>query len=900
MYSGASNDFDAKVRDTVRTFHCKMQISGVTDPIEDGIFTAAINEGSTGADAYIVGSFFGPTLDVTAEPAEGIVYSGKSTAISIGLDLDDGTTEFVPMGTFIAPKASDVLRAVDLYAIHYITTAEYTLDSAYTPTITYPATASAVLTELTSKSGVAFDTSMLSATDLASEITSLYAEGQTNVTYLDAVRAVASATSSNATVKRDGSVIFVKYSDLSDDNYRIEDARLKSSSIAESMLEDLFYPGTVTFLGDPRLDSWDIVGFTDDWEEYQTLACMSLVHTYDGGLSTTVTAPSDVGEIGSLEKKVNVTAAIAEEASTVAATASTAAAQASAAAAQAVNDAAQAKSAAQSATTAATSALTSAQSASTAAAQALTDASTANAAANAAGISASIAQSAAEASLQSDYKDYGTRSFSDDDIETYCALGYNDTWIRTVGYYQGAVERGQILIIHVTKTEQDNKVADLFLRAEQTEEEGGHSVNATVIGFGDTKAHFYHDNNGAHVVSENGYRTDLDGNGMDIKDINGNVAASFKSDGMRIFKNGVEVAKFTDAEVRLLGTITGGSMYGTEIFGARGQFESGMIGGFELGYVPVVQEGSDISYAFFSPPIAESTEDSLNDCWIEVEGGLFNVRGKRSSVLQPNIVKLSSEDADTSAMSFRIRLDSQDNTQYHIWKDNNGVLLVKFHLSDGSISVLNANFNGVGIDVSYSHNYNVSIPIPIGTIGVSFECYYTLNDEKVYCDFNLAPLSYTTVGKNYIITSETSISYNYSNQDRQDYTKNAMYIGTDQAVFMYGTYDDEEEEWIEDHQLRIHENGIDVDGEPILKRKNFACGSVTAQTQGHASSAVTTHVTFDTPFDAVPHVMLTTESAAPQNISLGTQNITKNGFNLITYRTTNSNTIVHWIAMTMA
>lgn len=533
MYSGASNDFDAKVRDTVRTFHCKMQISGVTDPIEDGIFTAAINEGSTGADAYIVGSFFGPTLDVTAEPAEGIVYSGKSTAISIGLDLDDGTTEFVPMGTFIAPKASDVLRAVDLYTIHYITTAEYTLDAAYTPAITYPATASAVLTELTSKSGVAFDTSMLSATDLASEITSLYAEGQTNVTYLDAVRAVASATSSNATVKRDGSVIFVKYEDLTDDNYSIEDARLKSSSMAESMLEDLFYPGTVTFLGDPRLDPWDIVGFTDDWGEYQTLACMSLVHTYDGGLSTTVTAPSDVGEIGSLEKKVNVTAAIAEEASTAAATASTAAAQA-------VTNAAQAKSAAQSATTAATSALTAAQSASTAAAQALTDASTANAAANAAGISASIAQSAAEASLQSDYKDYGTRSFSDDDIETYCALGYNDTWVRTVGYYQGAVEKGQILIIHVTKTEQDNKVADLFLRAEQTEEEGGHSVNATVIGFGDTKAHFYHDNNGAHVVSEDGYRTDLDGTSMKIKNASGETVASFSGNEISLGENNVD------------------------------------------------------------------------------------------------------------------------------------------------------------------------------------------------------------------------------------------------------------------------------------------------------------------------------------------------------------------------
>lgn len=55
-----------------------------------------------------------------------------------------------------------------------------------------------------------------------------------------------------------------------------------------------YRPGTVPLaLGDPRLQPWDCLDVTDVNGNVYTAPCLNIVHTFDGGLSTTITAPGE-------------------------------------------------------------------------------------------------------------------------------------------------------------------------------------------------------------------------------------------------------------------------------------------------------------------------------------------------------------------------------------------------------------------------------------------------------------------------------------------------------------------------------------------------------------------------------------------------------------------------------
>ena len=77
-------------------------------------------------------------------------------------------------------------------------------------------------------------------------------------------------------------------------------------------------------LGDPRLEPWDVLAVTDMVNRTFTLPCMSLVHTFDGGLMTEIRAPglpentailgSTGRELRAAQKAASAAAAAAETA----------------------------------------------------------------------------------------------------------------------------------------------------------------------------------------------------------------------------------------------------------------------------------------------------------------------------------------------------------------------------------------------------------------------------------------------------------------------------------------------------------------------------------------------------------------------------------------------------------
>lgn len=63
-----------------------------------------------------------------------------------------------------------------------------------------------------------------------------------------------------------------------------------------------------------------------------------------------------------------------------------------------------------------------------------------------------------------------------------------------------------------------------------------------------------------------------------------------------------------------------------------------------------------------------------------------------------------------------------------------------------------------------------------------------------------------------------------------------------------------------------------------------------------ANSVVAKAVTFDQEMESVPRVVVTAESAAPQNVSIGVNNISTTGFTIQLYRVNTTKTAVQWIA----
>lgn len=99
----------------------------------------------------------------------------------------------------------------------------------------------------------------------------------------------------------------VMYSEGSTVNLETDNAYITEEAFNEfaDNLIGLQYRGgeAVLALGDPRLEPWDTVRITDTVGDTYVLPCMSLVFTYDGGLQTTIAAPSiEQNMLSTLEK----------------------------------------------------------------------------------------------------------------------------------------------------------------------------------------------------------------------------------------------------------------------------------------------------------------------------------------------------------------------------------------------------------------------------------------------------------------------------------------------------------------------------------------------------------------------------------------------------------------------
>jgi len=313
MYS-SSGSFQNIVLGTGRHFIAKIK-DGLTE-VTTGIYSIKCKRGSNSGTDITFGSTYAGLVEVKVKNT-GIIFENHEIEIFIGLDID-GTPEYIPFGKF---KAIDYEPEEDVITFTAYDKMIYIMEENYFSSLTFPATDKQVLTELGTQAGITIDTTGLPNITINTE-----PEG---MSYREVVGMIAQLHGKFTLFDRRGYLVFKWWTDInynvdttryyddlvvSDHDYVVgkvecssDSAILSSGSgttaisisnnfMTQSMLDNMFQTvsgftfrqGSLSFIGDPRLDPYDMITVTDKKGKVCKIPMMVLTQDFDGGLITSV------------------------------------------------------------------------------------------------------------------------------------------------------------------------------------------------------------------------------------------------------------------------------------------------------------------------------------------------------------------------------------------------------------------------------------------------------------------------------------------------------------------------------------------------------------------------------------------------------------------------------------
>ena len=158
----------------------------------DWIASCAYNASIGGTERVTIGGV--TSARVTLVVNQEVAWRDKTIVVSVGAEVD-GTTQYVPLGTFIA---TDCKQAEGTTTITAYDAAYYALGGTYTPTVSSGATVAAVLSDVATQCGLTLATlpAAASTTNVVGDLT-----GKTR---RDMVGYLAALVGCNALIDRDG------------------------------------------------------------------------------------------------------------------------------------------------------------------------------------------------------------------------------------------------------------------------------------------------------------------------------------------------------------------------------------------------------------------------------------------------------------------------------------------------------------------------------------------------------------------------------------------------------------------------------------------------------------------------------------------------------------------------
>lgn len=338
MYQ-ASEAFNDSISGNSRTFLARMEIGGkdINAEITSIVYAAAANPG----DYVTIGGAVSAGVQITMKKPDAVMENAEF-ALSIGLDMD-GTTEYVPLGLFTVQKPQNDDGMLSFTAYDRMTSK---LSGAYFSELTYPVDGKAVLQEISKLTGVPLaglvtlpDGIMVDRRAVITEsdaddsgektTTTTYSNPFDGYTYREALGYVAQLYAKFATINRAGEIELRWYEDVdytisaskyyddlitTEQNFTLGsiectagEKTLVSGSGTAGMqitspimtqehldriytgLKDFsFLPASLSFFGDIRLDTGDIVKVQDKYGNIIKIPVMSITQDFDGGLMTAI------------------------------------------------------------------------------------------------------------------------------------------------------------------------------------------------------------------------------------------------------------------------------------------------------------------------------------------------------------------------------------------------------------------------------------------------------------------------------------------------------------------------------------------------------------------------------------------------------------------------------------
>lgn len=343
----SSEQFEEVINRSSRRF--KARILYDDNEINEGIQNVIVESGSCGGESFAVGCVFSSYTTITLKDKT-VQLAGKEIELQIGLLLDDDTTEYIGMGYFTV-SPSNIIKSKDQIVFVGKDRISSKCGVIYIPTVTFPAKISDVLTDIEQQAGITIETSLDTTKTLSRaligipcrEVLGYIAGCLGGFCYADRngiIRISEFPTEVTKNVEAEQCISDIQASEndytiqsftaiISETTYDENGNEIPGTCFTEGtgdgitvnnpyMTEELFdlaktkivgysyRPGTAVFLGDPRLDPEDVISITDGSGNTYSIPCMSISQDYDGGLTTTITAPGQMLSDDSVQGPLSV------------------------------------------------------------------------------------------------------------------------------------------------------------------------------------------------------------------------------------------------------------------------------------------------------------------------------------------------------------------------------------------------------------------------------------------------------------------------------------------------------------------------------------------------------------------------------------------------------------------
>lgn len=326
-----TQDFKKTISKTSRTFIAKLLYQDTE--IDCGIRALKIYKGACSNNAFLPGTVYSSYVDATIDITDHTLEN-KEIQLKIGLVLEDGSVEYVKMGYYTVTSPKSTAYQTSFTAVGRINSKLNRIFEA-----PEACSISNIANSITRTTGVNI---LFKGVEPAGTIE----KSMVGMTCKEALGVITSVLGAFATEDNEGNVVVCKFN--SEETYRVDGDRMTSlpefndfdynlygvkvivseagqaedgttieevsfssgeprmvlnnAYMTESLFNNFcnnivgytFRPGKVLLaLGDPRIEPWDCMSVEDIKGNVFNVPCLNIVHTYDGGFNTEISAPGE-------------------------------------------------------------------------------------------------------------------------------------------------------------------------------------------------------------------------------------------------------------------------------------------------------------------------------------------------------------------------------------------------------------------------------------------------------------------------------------------------------------------------------------------------------------------------------------------------------------------------------